>query len=105
MAEQETVADVLAEMLSHPHDYDVEGGMIHAWASRAKSAHTRELEALRARIEALQEYKPMNHKNRHAKTGYVAFMAHKAATCEGEEYGWISKGHVLAAIAAQETGK
>ena len=64
--------------------------------------HTRELEALRARVEALQEYAPRIQKCKPAKTGYLAYMAQKPATCEGEEYGWISKGHVLAAIAAQD---
>jgi hypothetical protein len=55
-------------------------------------------EALRTAVEALQEFKPRGQKHPHSAKGFVVGMSKSKPPEQGEEYGWVNKGTILALI-------
>jgi hypothetical protein len=58
------------------------------------------LKELREKIEALQEFKPWAHKHPHSGKGFVTSMRKSKPPEQGEEYGWVNKGTILAMLSA-----
>jgi hypothetical protein len=58
------------------------------------------MEELREKIEALQEFKPWAHKHPHSGKGFVTNMRKSKPPEQGEEYGWVNKGTILAMLSA-----
>lgn len=56
------------------------------------------LRALVEAVEALQEYQPHAQKHPHARRGFVVGMRKKRRTEEGDEWGHLHKGEVMALI-------
>lgn len=58
------------------------------------------LKEMREKVDALQEFKPWAHKHPHSGKGFVTNMRKSKPPEQGEEYGWVNKGTILALLSA-----